>query len=277
MANYSMYAGHIKQESKEWVEKLARFGFIAKGVIYVLVGIFAAMMALNMSNGSEASRNGAAQTILEQPFGQILGWLLVIGLAGYVIWRLVQAIKDPDNYGTDAKGMVRRIGFAISGFIYGAFTFSLIRNLTGSGSGGGSNSRQALTAQVLQWDGGNWLVAIVGIIVMIVGGVYLYRAYTTKFNKRMNNQQMSPDERTWITRLGRIGFTSRGIVWLILGYFLMMAGIKSNAGEVKDSQGVFATIGQLSYGQWILLIVAIGVVAYGIFQFAKARYYRVRI
>ncbi len=266
------------EKSKEWIEKLARFGFAAKGAVYILVGILAAMAAMNMGSNGQASRNGAVQLIFDQPFGQILAWILVIGLIGYVIWRFVQAVKDPDHKGTDAKGMATRIGYFVSGIVYGAFTYSIIRMLIGSGSGsGGSNSRQTLTAKVLEWEYGPILVAIAGIIVMGVGLKYLYDAYTTKFKKKLHNERMSFEEQKWVTRLGRMGFTSRGIVWLILGFFVLKAGLNSNAGEVKGSQGVFSFIEQLSYGQWILLAVAIGVVAYGIYQFAKAKYYNVHM
>lgn len=265
-------------KSKEWIEKLARFGFAAKGAVYVLLGILAVMAALNMGSNQQASRNGVVQLIFDQPFGQVLAWILVIGLIGYVIWRFVQAVKDPDHLGTDTKGMAKRIGYAISGIVYGAFTYSIIRTLIGSGSSsGGSNSRQSLTAKVLQWDGGAAIVTIVGIIVMIVGLVYIYNAYTTKFRKKLHNEQMSHEESKWITRLGKMGYTARGIVWLIIGYFVVQAGLQSDASEVKSSQGVFSLLEQLSYGQWILLAVAIGVIAYGIYQFAKAKYYHIQL
>lgn len=280
--NSTYAAGRATQQagekSKEWIEKLARFGFVAKGAIYILIGILAGMAALNMGSNQQASKNGAVQMIFEQPFGKILAWILVIGLVGYVVWRFVQAVKDPDNAGSDAKGMAKRIGYAISGIIYGAFTFSIVRTLTGGGSSsGGSNNRQALTAQVLQWNGGSVIVTIAGLVIIGLGINYLYKAYTTKFNEKMHNERMSAGEQTWITRLGRIGFTARGIVWAILGYFVLQAGLNSNAGQVKGSEGVFSAIEQLSYGQWILLAVATGLVAYGVFQFAKAKYYQVNV
>ncbi|MDO1448151.1 DUF1206 domain-containing protein [Rhodocytophaga aerolata] len=271
--NAASYAG---DKSKDWIEKLARFGFAAKGAIYVLIGILAVMAALNMGGGKQANRDGAMQLIFEQPFGKILGWLVVIGLIGYVIWRLFQAIKNPDHKKNDAKGILARVRYAFSGLIYAAFTYSMIKALTGSGSSGGSgNSRQGMAAQVMQWDGGSTLVAIAGIITIIAGLVYLYRAYTTKFKEKLNNSRMSYNEDKWITRLGRAGFTARGIVWLILGYFIVKAGLSSDASQVKGSQGAFNFLEQS--GEWVLLLVAIGVIAYGVFQFAKAKYYQVNV
>jgi succinate dehydrogenase/fumarate reductase cytochrome b subunit len=271
--NAAHYAG---DKSKDWIEKLARFGFAAKGAIYVLIGILALMAALNMGSSSQASRNGAMQLIFEQPFGKILGWLVVIGLIGYVIWRLFQAVMNPDHKKNDAKGMLSRVRYAFSGLLYGAFTYSMIKALTGNGSsGGGGNSRQSMAAQVMQWDGGSTIIAIVGIITMIAGFVNLYRAYTTKFKEKLNNNRMSYNEEKWITRLGRAGFSARGVVWLILGFFIVKAGLSSDASQVKSSQGAFSFLEQS--GEWVLLLVAIGVIAYGVFQFAKAKYYQINI
>lgn len=269
-------AAHIAgDKSRDWIEKLARFGFAAKGAIYVLIGILAVMAALNMGGGQQASKNGAMQLIFEQPFGKILGWLMVIGLIGYVIWRLFQAIKNPDHKKNDTKGILTRVRYAFSGLIYGAFTYSMIKTLTGNSSGGGGNSNQGMAAQVMQWDGGSTIIAIVGIITIIAGLVNLYRAYTTKFKEKLNNSRMSYNEEKWITRLGRAGFTARGIVWMILGYFIMRAGLSSDASQVKGSQGAFDFLEQS--GEWVLLLVAVGVIAYGIFQFAKAKYYQVNV
>jgi hypothetical protein len=271
--NAAHYAG---SKSKDWIEKLARFGFAAKGAIYVLIGILAVMAALNMGSNQQASRSGAMQLIFEQPFGKILGWLVVIGLIGYVIWRLFQAIMNPDHKSNDAKGILSRVRYAFSGLLYGAFTYSMIKALTGKGSGSGSgNSRQNIVAQVLQWDGGAIIIAIAGLITIIAGFVYLYRAYSTKFKEKLNNSRMSFNEEKWITRLGRAGYTARGIVWLILGFFITKAGLSSDASQVKSSQGAFSFLEQS--GEWVLLLVALGVIAYGVFQFAKAKYYQINV
>ena len=276
MANYTISSTNLRHESNEWIEKLARFGFIAKGVIYVLLGILAVMAAVGQGSSQQADRNGVLQLIFEQPFGRILAILLVIGVIGYAIWRFIEAIKDPYQVGSDSKGMLKRVGYFVSGLIYTGFALSIIRLLAGSGSGN-SNSRQTLTAKVLQMDAGPFLVILAGVIVIIVGIVQFYRAYKTEFNKRLNTQSLSSDVKEWITRIGRIGYTARGIVWLIVGFFVVRAGMESDASEVKGSQGVFSFLEQLSYGQWILLAVAIGVVAYGIFQFVKARYYQIKL
>jgi hypothetical protein len=276
MANYSLSTSHIGHGSQEWIKKLARFGFVAKGVIYVLLGIMAVMAAIGQGSTQQANRNGVAQLIFEQPFGRILAILLVIGVIGYVIWRFVEAIMDPQGAGSDKKGMVKRIGYFISGLIYTGFAISIIKQLSGSGSGG-SDSRQTWTAKLLEMDAGPFIVILIGLIVIGSGIAQFIKAYNAKFKKHLRLEGMQAETRKWITRIGRIGFTARGIVWLIVGYFIIRAGSQSDASEVKGSQGAFGFLEQMSNGEWILLVVAIGVIAYGVFQFVKARYYEINL
>lgn len=276
MANYTLSSSHIRQGSNDWIEKLARFGFIAKGVIYVLLGIMAVMAAIGQGSAQQANRNGVAQLIFEQPFGRILSILLVIGIIGYVIWRFTEAIKDPHHVGSDNKGIIKRIGYFVSGLVYTGFAISLIRQLAGSG-GGSSNSRQTWTAKILEMDAGPFIIIIIGVIIVIAGIAQFVKAYKAGFKKYLRLDGLQLETRKWITRIGRIGFSARGIVWLIIGYFIIRAGIESDASKVKGSQGAFSFLEQMSNGQWILLAVAIGVTAYGVFQFVKARYYQMNL
>jgi hypothetical protein len=223
-----------------------------------------------------ADRNGAAQLIFEQPFGKILAILLVIGLAGYVIWRLIEGIKDPHHRGSDTKGIVQRVGYVFSGLVYGAFAFSLARTILGTGQSGGGSSRKGLAAKILSTDWGPYALAAIGLLVIGIGLRYLYKAYKNNFVQQLNVQGVQARVKKWISRIGQIGYASRGIVWLIIGFFTLRAGITSNAGEVKDSQGAFTFIEQ-STGSIVLLVIAIGVVAYGVYMFVKAKYYRIRL
>jgi flagellar biogenesis protein FliO len=224
-----------------------------------------------------ADRDGAAQLIFEQPFGKILAILLVIGLAGYVIWRLIEGIKDPHHRGSDAKGILKRAGYIFSGLAYAAFAFSLVRLITGSGqSSGGGTSRKSMAAKMLATDWGPYAVAAIGLVVMCIGIRYLYKAYQNNFVQKLNVHGVQTRVKKWISRIGQIGYAARGIVWLIIGFFALKAGITSNASEVKSSSGAFSFIEQ-STGSMVLLIIAIGVIAYGIYMFVKAKYYRIRL
>jgi hypothetical protein len=258
-----------------WVERLARFGYLAKGIVYAIVGILAVQAALG-TGGKTTNAKGALGAIAAQPFGKFLLVLLVIGLIGYVVWRFIQAIKDPEHRGNDPQSLGRRIGAAISGLIYAGLAWTAIRLIMGSGGGGsGSSSQQDWTARLLLQPFGQWLVGLIGAFIIGFGFYQLYRAYKAKFRKDMKLREMSPTEETWATRLGRFGEAARGIVFIIIGFFLLQAARQSDASEVRGLDGALQALAQQPYGPWLLGIVALGLVAYGIHMGVQARYRRI--
>lgn len=269
---------HIKNRAEhevgEWVEPFARFGIAAKGLVYLLVGVLAAM-AVFSSGGSNNGKNGALQTIAEQPFGKILLGIVVLGLLGYVAWRMIQAFKDPDGYGTDKKGILKRTGFFFSGLIYLFFAFSGLRlmfpGLGGSGNGGSGGGRQMMVAKVLEQPFGQWLIGIAAAILIFKGIQQLYKAYSAKFKRKVNEAEMSHKEHVTFMRTGRVGLTARGIVWGILGYFLIQAALQSDPSEAKGTEGALDFL-SFTGGPWLMGAVALGLAAYGIFMFVMAKY-----
>jgi hypothetical protein len=275
MMNHTLASVTPNVDSGKWIERLARWGFAAKGVVYVLIGILAVMAAIGQDKNS-ASKSGVAQMIFEQPFGKFLAIILVIGLFGYVVWRLVEAVNDPHHRGNDTKGILQRIGYGISGLIYAGFAGSIVKAIVGQGQSGGGQAKQNMAAKIMSMDAGPFLIAAAGIIVMVLGGKYIYKAYKNKFGEKMNMGRMKTELRTWINRIGKIGYTARGIVWMLIGFFALRAGLTTNPSDIKGSQGAFNLIEQ-STGSWVLLIVALGVVAYGIYMFVKAKYYQISL
>src|SRR6056297_2188263 len=167
---------HVQRAAhSDTVEKLARFGYAVKGVVYGLIGVLAIMAAFG-SGGQTSGSRGVLDTIAGGPFGQVLLGLIAIGLFGYALWRFVQSIVDPDNKGTDAEGLVKRTGYFISGVIYAGLGIAAVRLLLGSGGGGGSNA-DSRTATLMEQPFGLWLVGLVGAITIGVGLYQLYKAY----------------------------------------------------------------------------------------------------
>lgn len=266
-------AQHLTQHPSEWVERLARFGYAAKGVVYGIVGLLAAQAAFGRG-GKTTDTQGALQAIVTQPFGKVLLSLVAIGLIGYVIWRFVQAIKDPENKGTDAKGLAQRLGYAVNGLIYASLAFSAVAIVLGSGRGGNSNSTEDWTARLLSQPFGQWLVGTIGAFVIGLGFYQFYKAYTAKFRKELNLTQLSSTEQTWVTGIARFGLAARGIVFCVSGFFLIQAARQSDASEVRGLGEALQVLAQQPYGPWILGIVALGLVAYGIYMVLQARYRR---
>lgn len=258
-----------------WVERLARLGYLAKGIVYAIVGILAVQAALG-TGGKTTDTKGALGAIAAQPFGKFLLVLLVIGLIGYVVWRFIQAIKDPEHKRNDSQSLARRIGSAISGLIYAGLALSAIRLIMGSGGGSsGASSQQDWTARLLSQPFGQWLVGLIGAFIVGFGFYQLYIAYKAKFRKEMKLREMSPTEETWATRLGRFGEAARGIVFIIIGFFLLQAARQSDASQVRGLDGALQALAQQPYGPWLLGIVALGLVAYGIHMGVQARYRRI--
>jgi hypothetical protein len=146
----------------------------------------------------------------------------------------------------------------------------------GSGAGGSSSSsEQDWTARLLSQPFGQWLVGLVGAFVIGLGFYQLYKAYKAKFRKQMKWQQMSPNEETWATRIGRFGLAARGVVFTIIGFFLLEAARQSDPNQARGLDGALQSLAEQSHGPWLLGIVALGLVAYGIHMGVQARYRRI--
>lgn len=260
--------------SHPWVERLARFGYAAKGTVYFVVGLLAAQAAFT-TGGRTTDTSGALTTIVNQPFGKFLLVLIAIGLVGYVLWRVVQAVFDPEHAGeeNDAKHIAQRIGYGFSAIAYAGLTLTAVQLVMGSGGGGGGeSSTQDWTARFMAQPFGRWLVGLAGLVVIAVGISYLYQAYQAKFQRHFKRHEMNQTERHWAKWLGQFGIAARGIVFGIIGAFLVVAAVRSNAREARGLGGVLETLARQPFGPWLLGIVALGLIAYSIYSLIEARY-----
>ncbi|NJO80558.1 MAG: DUF1206 domain-containing protein [Cyanobacteria bacterium RM1_2_2] len=258
-----------------WVEKLARFGYAAKGVVYFVVGLLAAQAAFGVG-GQITDTEGALQTIVTQPFGKFLLALVTVGLVGYVVWRMVQTVLDPEHSDeqTNAKQVARRIGSALSGFAYAGLAITAVKLILGNGGGNG-DATQDWTARFMAQPFGQWLVGLGGIATIAVGLAYLYQAYKAKFQKHFKLSEMSQRERTWAKRMGQFGIAARGVVFAVIGFFLVQAALQSNASEARGLSGALASLSRQPFGSWILGLVALGLIAYSIYSLIEARYRKI--
>ncbi|MBW4693875.1 MAG: DUF1206 domain-containing protein [Lyngbya sp. HA4199-MV5] len=256
-----------------WIERLARLGFAAKGLVYALVGLLAAQAAFG-TGGKKTDTQGVLQTIVTQPFGQVLLSLVAIGLFGYALWRLVEAVADPEHKGTDPKGLLQRCSYAGNGLIYASLALTAVQIVLGASDRSG-NASQDWTARLLAQPFGQWLVGIVGALVIGLGFYQFYEAYRAKFRQTLKLHEMSEAEQTWTLRLGRLGLTARGVVFVVIGFFLLQAARQSNPKQVKGLSGALESLAQQPYGSWVLGLVAIGLIAYGLYYIVQARYRRI--
>lgn len=270
-------AAQAARQVSPWLVRLGRFGFAAKGAVYGLVGVLALLAALGRG-GETTDTQGALGTLVGAPFGRVLLALVALGLLGHALWRWVQAALDTEHKGGDAKGIAARVGYAAIGVVYAGLALAAVRLAQGSGGGGGSDqSAQDWTARLLAQPFGRVLVGLAGLAVIGIGGYQLYRAYTAKFREKLKLGEMSATEQQWTTRLGRFGFAARGVVFAIIGGFLIVAALQDQSDQARGLGGALDALASQAYGRILLGVVALGLVAYGIFMFAQARYRRMVI
>jgi Domain of Unknown Function (DUF1206) len=261
---------HAARRVSNSFEPLVRLGYATKGAVYAVIGVLAVMMAVGAGGASTSSR-GALQIIAEQPFGRVLVGVTALGLLGYALWRFVQAIRDPEGKGADAKGIIQRLGYGGSGIVHIGLMVVAARLALMRGGGGG-DSQQAWTAKLMAQPFGQWLVGLVGAIVIGIGLYHFYQAYKATFMKEYKTGEMSATERRWAKRCGQFGLVARGVTFGIIGGFLITAAVQADASEAKGLAGALTTLAYQPYGPWLLGVVALGLIAYSVFCFSQARY-----
>lgn len=268
-------AANKARHASPWIQRLARLGYLTKGIIYIIIGVLAAQAAFG-PGGRTTDSQGALYTIVQQPFGNFLLWVVAIGLVGYAVWRLVEAAIDPEHKGDDPKGIGVRLGYALNGIVYGGLAYTAFRILLGAGGGGGS-STQDWTALVLAQPLGRWLVGLAGLGVIGVGIYQIYRGVKAKFREKLALSEMSQTEETWATRAGQIGFPAHGITLGLIGIFLIQAAYQFDPSKAGGLAQALQTLARQPFGPWLLGIVALGLVVYGLFMGVMARYRRIRV
>jgi hypothetical protein len=255
-----------------WMERLARFGYATKGVVYMVVGALATLAAIGMG-GETTDLHGALQAIEMQPFGKITLGTVAFGLVGYVIWRWLQAVADTESKGTRLKGISIRIGYACSGLVYAGLAFTAAKVLIDVGDPDSSSEKaQQWTARLMSMPYGNWLVGLVGLGVFGFGLYQIYKGYKAKFRKRLKLGQMSTAQKAWATWSGRLGYAARGMVFCILGFLLIQAARHFDPTEAEGLEGALDALARQAFGRWILATVAVGLFLYGFYMLVEARY-----
>lgn len=267
----------VARKAASGLTLLARAGYAAKGIVYLVLGALAARAAAG-AGGRTTDQHGAIQTIGNGPFGTTALVVLGFGLLGYTFWRLVAAATDAEREGSNATSVGVRLGQAGRGLAYGALGVYSLRAATGGGGGGAGNAGQTrhFTARLLDLPFGRALVVAVGLGVIAYAGYQLYRAAGDRVKRHLDLDEARSTTAIWIVRLGRFGIGARGVVFALIGAFLVKAGIQhdsSEAGGIAQSLDVLA---RAPFGRAALGIVALGLVAYGVFQLATARFRHIR-
>jgi hypothetical protein len=253
----------------EW---LARGGLVARGIVYGIIGILAVKLAAG-SGGKATNQRGALQTIAHQPFGKALLIAMVVGLAGYAMWRLVRAGIGHGAQEKDSGG--ERVAGVASGIAYAALCVTAVKILTGASSSGGSNNPKKTTGGVLDWTGGTEIVGVAGAILI---GVALYQGYkgvSRKFLETSKTGEMSREGKRAFTAIGVFGHLARMVVFGLIGYGLIKAAINYDPHSAIGLDGALNKLSHESYGPFLLGVVAAGLIGFALYSIADARYRKI--
>jgi hypothetical protein len=250
---------------------LARAGLAARGVLYILIGWVAILVALGQTS-QQADQQGALQLLASKPYGLVSLWLLGIGFAGYALWRLSEAAFGVTGEGNGAGPRLKSL---VRALIYAFFAYLTFKIISGTGGGSQTSGQQDLTAKVMHHSGGRWLVGIVGLIIVIAGLVLVAEGVRRKFMKYLQLSQMSPRTCRLVERLGQIGTAARGLVFALAGVLVIEAAVTYKPSKAGGIDKALLTLRNQPFGEFLLILAALGLIIFGVYGLCEARWRRV--
>jgi hypothetical protein len=256
-----------------YAQKLAIFGCYSVATVYILIGVMALLSYMGHLRG-KADEERLVDVILEIPLGEILISIMILGMIGYIIWRVYEAFTDPYEFGNSAKGISQRMGIGLSAVGYVVIVISAIQIVLKGGDSNTEEDQQLLIAQILEWPLGAWLIGLLGTGLLFTGLIQLKYVWGGDYHQRIQYEKMP----LWMDRSTHIvawwGYIARGIILGVLGYFLVKAALNSDADEVGDTDSAFDFIGDSgALGDVLFILIALGTVAYGLFMIINGYFY----
>jgi hypothetical protein len=253
------------------LDTLGRVGFAARGVVYLLIGWITLLIALSRRAG-EADRTGALELVASKPFGFVVLWFLVVGFAGMAAWRLMLAARP---HRADKDGIGSRLTSAGKAVLYIVACYTTAR-FAATGHAGSSSNQQSrdFTADLMRHGGGRWLVGAVGIGLAVAGLLMIKNALEKKFAKELQTGSLSASARRRVLLLGTVGKTARGAIVAGAGCFLVDAAVKFDPSQARGVDGTLRSLATAPLGRVILIVMALGLAAFGAYSFCEARWRR---
>ncbi len=249
----------------------ARAGLAARAVIYIMVG----WLAIDIATGHghrQANQKGALADVASRTGGSVLLAILTAGLFGYALWQLARALFGTAEGGKDAGPRLQSL---CGVFFYGGLGVAAIEVLTGSSGSGQAQQQAGWTARAMHHTGGRWLVGLVGLVFVVVGGFMAWQGVTRKFRDQLRTSQMRPAERRVVEGVGAFGSAARGVVIGLGGALVIDAAVTTDPKKSTGLDGALRTLAQQPLGPWLLGLAAAGLIAFGVFSLACVRWQRV--
>jgi hypothetical protein len=261
------------------VEGLARVGYATRGLIYFVIGLLTFLLAFGYG-AKTPDQQGAIAMIGKQPFGAELLWMVLVGLVCYSLWGLIRAVFNPLRKAHDVKGYAVRVGYFISAVAYATLvlpTYGLISGGSNPAQTGVQQDQiQKFVASILALPLGKWLVGFIGIIVILVGIYHFTQGFVRVFEKQILMVKLTPVQLKRVNFLGRFGTMSRGIIFSLIGMFLVYAAYMSNSKLAKGFDSTLTSILQQPYGRWFMGVIALGLISLGLYSMCVAIFFRLR-
>lgn len=255
-----------------WVASMVRFGYAAKGLIYLLIGMLAIRLALGFDGGRVTDASGALRVVMNQPLGLLLIGAIAVGILAYSAWQILEGVMDTRRKGSSAKAWMDRALTIIKGAVYGAVGWEALQLVLGQR--GGSQSADEYARDVMRIPFGHWFFALVGIGVGVYGIMQIVKAWKGEFDDDVDEQRMRREAGAWALAVGRAGTGARGVILTIMGLLLTRAGLEQRPSEAGGlAESMWTLMGQ-PYGVALLAVAAAGLVCFGIFQLLHWRYAR---
>jgi hypothetical protein len=264
-----------RSDTAEWI---GRAGLASRGVIYCIVALLALRVAFG--DNETADRHGALHAVARQPLGKVMLAVLAVGFLAYAAYRLLRGVTGRKEEGSgERSGPMKRlgnVGVAVMYLALAASSAALVFGRSGgSGGSGGDQQERAWTARLLAHSWGEWAVALVGVGVAVTGVVLVVMGFREKFADKLRMDQLRAWQRAWLPRLGLFGYAARGVVFALIGAFLVRAAFEHDPNESVGVDGALHRLAAASFGPVLLALVALGLAAFGLASVVEARGRRV--
>jgi hypothetical protein len=257
------------------LEHLARIGLVAYGVVHLVIAWLAIQLAWGVGGGAaQADQGGALATLAQQPFGAVLLWLVAVGMVALAAWQAAEALRwrgrlsaSGDARKEAAVKVAKSVAKAV---LYAALAVLAVRYATGGGQSGGQQQQAA--AGIFGWPAGRWLVGLLGLVVVGIGVYLVHKGVTKRFLKEIDLSEAPTEATRLVTRLGQAGYPAKGVSIGLVGALLVWAAVTFDPARASGLDGALRSLLAVPFGQWLLTLVALGIAAFGVFCFVRARY-----
>ena len=256
-------------EDSDAVHGLARLGLAARGVVWLVIGLLA--LSVLLGGSQQTDQGGALQALSDKPFGTVLLVVLAVGFLGHGLWRLLNAAIGHRDEHEPKKRWLARAGSLLRGLIYAVLGIATVKFLLG---GSGQDQTQSLTARLLAETGGRALLGVLGLVLVGVGIAMGVRGLQHDHADKLQTSRMPAGLRSPAVKIGVVGLLGRGAVFVLIGAFLVLAAVRVDPREAKGLDAALQSLAGQPYGQGLLALAVVGVLAYAVWSFLEAAYRR---